>query len=98
MDTLEYTQFDNSHNHQIGHAPSMVKHSFRTNLTRGQIDLLEMLPERDDVILLDDAVAIVSRTGRQAYGQIVTLINRGAIAVEFLRHPTVDPEIILRRL
>lgn len=67
-------------------------------LTLGQTDLLSAIPETDDVIDLADAVRIVSADGRHAYGSIVTLMNRGLVAAEFLDAPSVDPEIVLRRL
>lgn len=67
-------------------------------LTLGQTELLNSIPDTDDVIDLADAVRIVSADGRHAYGSIVTLMNRGLVAAEFLDAPSVDPEIVLRRL
>lgn len=68
------------------------------HLTRGQSSLLDLIPTTGDVIDLSAAIRLVSIGEHHAYGSIVTLMNRGLVAAEFIDAPSVDPEIVIRRL
>lgn len=67
-------------------------------LSAGLNALLECIPEPGDVMDLDNAIAILSRHEPHAYGALVAMMERGLVSADFIDAPSIDPEIVIRRI
>ncbi len=98
MVTANYSSLRANRNRTRSQHPNVVNICIQPALSAGLNALLERIPEPGDVMDLDSAIAILSRHEPHAYGALVAMMERGLVSADYIDAPSIDPEIMIRRV